>query len=149
MNVTPAVCAHTALITGSSTGIGKVLCVHLLEQGYAVVAMARRATDIQHPHLHSVCVDLADRAATAQAAADVARRFAITTFVHNAGVIRPSLLPEVNIDDLVMLTALHLGSAITLAQAVLPAMRAQRYGTHRADVVTRCPRPNFDPLIRP
>ena len=119
---------RTALITGSSTGIGKVLCGHLLQAGYEVVAMARRATDIAHPRLHSVCVDLADRAATAQAAADIAQRFAITTFVHNAGVIRPALLPDVSIDDLEILTALHLGSAITLAQAVLPAMRAQQYG---------------------
>jgi len=49
-------------------------------------------------------------------------------FVHNAGVIRPALLPDVNIDDLEVVTALHLGSAITLAQAVLPAMRAQQFG---------------------
>ncbi len=121
---------HTrvALVTGTSTGIGQVLCQHLLQAGYEVVAMARRATVIQHPRLHGVCVDLADRRATAQAAAEVAQRFAITTFVHNAGVIRPALLPDVTIDDLEALTALHLGSAITLAQSVLPAMRAQRYG---------------------
>ncbi len=119
---------RTALVTGSSTGIGKVLCEQLLHDGYDVVALARRPTDIPHPRLHSVCVDLADRAATAQAAAEVAQRFAITTFVHNAGVIRPALLDDVNIDDLEMLTALHLGSAITLAQALLPAMRVQHYG---------------------
>ena len=124
----PSAVPRVALVTGSSTGIGKVLCEQLLQEGYEVVAMARRPTDIDHPRLHSVCVDLADRAATAQAAADLARRFAVTTFVHNAGVIRPALLPDVNIDDLETLTALHLGSAITLAQAVLPAMRAQHFG---------------------
>ncbi len=118
----------TALVTGTSTGIGKVLCEQLLQDGYTVVALARRPTDIAHPRLHSVCVDLADRKATAQAAAEVAQRFAVTTFVHNAGVIKPALLPDVNVDDLETLTALHLGSAITLAQAVLPAMRAQHYG---------------------
>jgi NAD(P)-dependent dehydrogenase (short-subunit alcohol dehydrogenase family) len=58
----------------------------------------------------------------------VAQRFEVTTFIHNAGVIKPALLPDVNVDDLETLTALHLGSAITLAQAVLPAMRAQRFG---------------------
>lgn len=117
-----------ALVTGTSTGIGKVLCEHLLDSGHEVVAMARRKTEIEHPRLHSVSVDLTDRAATAQAAAEVTRRFAITTFVHNAGIIRPALLGEVKLEDLDALTELHLGSAITIAQAVLPTMRALGFG---------------------
>ena len=117
-----------ALVTGTSTGIGKVICEHLLASGYEVVAMARRATDINHPRLHSVSVDLTDRGATAQAAREMAQRFEVTTFVHNAGIIRPALLADVQLDDLYALTELHLGSAIALAQAVLPAMRAQHFG---------------------
>ncbi|MBC8055523.1 MAG: SDR family oxidoreductase, partial [Rhizobiales bacterium] len=38
------------------------------------------------------------------------------------------LLPEVKLDDLDMLLNLHLGSAVQLVQAALPAMRAARYG---------------------
>ena len=78
-----------ALVTGTSTGIGKVICEHLLGTGFEVVAMARRRTEIAHPRLHSVSVDLADRAATAQAAREAALQFEITTLVHNAGLIRP------------------------------------------------------------
>ncbi len=118
----------TALVTGTSTGIGKVICEHLLASGFEVVALARRPTDITHPRLHSLSVDLADRAATAQAAHELAQRFAITTVVHNAGIIRPALLADVQLDDLDTLTELHLGSAITLVQAALPAMRAARFG---------------------
>ncbi len=117
-----------ALVTGTSTGIGKVICEHLLASGYEVIAMARRSTDITHPRLHAISVDLADRAATAAAARDVAQRFRITTIVHNAGVIRPALLPDVQLDDLDTLAELHLGSAIALVQAALPAMRAKRFG---------------------
>ncbi len=118
----------TALVTGSSTGIGKVICEHLLASGCEVVAMARRPTEIDHPRLHSISVDLADRAATAQAAREAARSFEITTLVHNAGIIRPALLADVRLDDLDALSELHLGSAIALVQAALPAMRAQRFG---------------------
>ena len=118
----------TALVTGSSTGIGKVICEHLLASGFEVLAMARRPTDIAHPRLHNISVDLADRAATAQAAREAAQRFDITTLVHNAGVIRPALLADVKLDDLDVLAEIHVGSAITLAQAVLPAMRARRFG---------------------
>jgi 3-oxoacyl-[acyl-carrier protein] reductase len=117
-----------ALVTGSSTGIGKVICEHLLASGFEVLAMARRPTDIAHPRLHSISVDLADRATTAQAAREAAQRFDITTLVHNAGVIRPALLADVKLDDLDVLTEIHVGSAIILAQAVLPAMRARRFG---------------------
>jgi NAD(P)-dependent dehydrogenase (short-subunit alcohol dehydrogenase family) len=120
--------AGIALVTGTSTGIGKVICEHLLASGFEVVALARRPTDLSHPRLHSLSVDLADRAATAQAARELAQRFAITTMVHNAGIIRPALLADVQLADLDTLTELHLGSAITLVQAALPAMRAARFG---------------------
>ena len=69
-----------------------------------------------------------DRAATGQAAADVARRFDIAVIVHNAGVIRPSLLPDVKLDDLQALMELHLGCVIQLVQAALPGMKARRHG---------------------
>jgi len=69
-----------------------------------------------------------DRAATAQAVQELARRFAFTTVIHNAGVIRPALLSEVQLSDLDALVELHLGSAIQLVQAALPVMRARKFG---------------------
>ena len=117
-----------AVVTGGSAGIGKAICEDLLEQGYEVVSLARRRADIDHSKLHSIEVDLADRAATAQAVAELVRRFEVTTVVHNAGVIRPALLADVKLDDLDALVDLHLGCAIQLVQAALPAMRSQRFG---------------------
>ncbi len=117
-----------AAVTGGSAGIGKAICEELLAQGYEVVSLARRKTPIDHPRLHSIEVDLSDRAATAQAAAEMARRFEVTTVVHNAGVIRPALLADVKLDDLDMLVELHLGCAVQLVQAALPTMRAQHFG---------------------
>ncbi|SEA37337.1 SDR family NAD(P)-dependent oxidoreductase [Variovorax sp. YR216] len=117
-----------AAVTGGSAGIGKAICEDLLAQGYEVVSLARRRCEIDHPKLHSIEVDLMDRAATAQAAAELARRFEVTTVVHNAGVIRPALLADVKLDDLDALVELHLGCAIQLVQAALPTMRAKRFG---------------------
>lgn len=120
--------SRIAAVTGGSAGIGRVICEDLLAQGYEVVSLARRRADIDHPKLHSIEVDLADRAATAQAVAELAQRFDVTTVVHNAGVIRPALIADVKLDDLDALVDLHLGCAIQLVQATLPAMRAQRFG---------------------
>ena len=117
----------TALVTGTSTGIGRTICEHLLAQGMTVLALSRRPTTIDHPRLISVEVDLTDRQAT-RAAAELAQHHAISTFVHNAGVIRPALLADVQLEDLDTLTELHLGSAIAIAQAVRPGMRERGFG---------------------
>ena len=82
---------NVAVVTGGSAGIGKAICERLLAQDYEVVSLARRRSDIDHPKLHNIEVDLMDRRATAEVAGEVARRFAVTTVVHNAGVIRPAL----------------------------------------------------------
>ena len=117
-----------AAVTGGSAGIGKAICEDLLARGYEVISLARRPADIDHAKLHSIEVDLADRAATTQAVRELTSRFDVTTVIHNAGVIRAALLPEVQLDDLDALVDLHLGCAIQLVQAALPAMRARRFG---------------------
>ncbi len=117
-----------AAVTGGSAGIGLAICERLLADGYEVVSLARRKSPLAHPKLHSIEVDLMDRTVTAAAAAELARRFEVTTLVHNAGVIRPALLADVKLDDLDALVELHLGCAIQLLQASLPAMRQARFG---------------------
>jgi 3-oxoacyl-[acyl-carrier protein] reductase len=117
-----------AVVTGGSAGIGRAICERLLAQDYELVSLARRRSDIAHAKLHNIEVDLTDRAATAEAVQELTRRFAVTTVVHNAGVIRPALLPDVKLDDLDALVDLHLGCAIQLVQAALPAMKERRFG---------------------
>jgi 3-oxoacyl-[acyl-carrier protein] reductase len=119
---------NVALVTGGATGIGAEICRQMLAAGYEVISLSLGKPDQAHPKLHSIEVDLLDRAATERAAADVARRFAVTHLVHNAGAIRPALLPDVKLDDLEALTQLHLGSAITLVQAMLPSMKREKFG---------------------
>ena len=117
-----------AAVTGGSAGIGKAICELLLEQGYEVVSLARRASELAHARMHSIEVDLTDRQATGEAARELVRRFDVTTVIHNAGVIRPALLAEARLEDLDALVELHLGCAIQLVQAALPAMRSRRFG---------------------
>src|SRR5205085_7252460 len=88
-----------AVVTGGSAGIGLAICEQLLADGLDVVSLARRPCPIAHPKLHSVEVDLLDRAATAEVARSVVERFDVTTIVHNAGVIRPALLADVQLED--------------------------------------------------
>ena len=112
-----------AVVTGGSSGIGAEICRQMLEAGYEVISLARRKPAQSHARLHAVEVDLMDRSATERVATDIAARFPISHIVHNAGVIRPALLPDVAQDDLQALTQLHLGAALALVQAALPAMK--------------------------
>jgi 3-oxoacyl-[acyl-carrier protein] reductase len=128
MNATGTHMNRAAIVTGGNAGIGRAIVEHLLEAGYEVVSLDRRGGAPGHPKLHAIEVDLCDAAATRAVAAEVAARYAPTTLIHNAGVIRPALLPDVTHDDLIALTNLHLAAPVTLAQAMLPAMQAARFG---------------------
>jgi 3-oxoacyl-[acyl-carrier protein] reductase len=119
---------NVVIVTGGSSGIGDEICRQMIAAGYETISLALKRPDWSDARLHAFEVDLIDEKATAQIAAEIASRFAVTHLVHNAGAIRPALLPDVKNDDLHALTQLHLGSALLLAQAVLPGMRANRFG---------------------
>lgn len=117
-----------ALVTGGSAGIGKSICQHLLDAGYLVLNLSRRESSEKHGRLVDVPVDLADVEATRSTMAELSQKYEITNLIHNAGVIRPNLIEDVQIEDLHYLTNLHLSASILLAQGALDAMKKASYG---------------------
>ena len=115
----------TAIVTGGSAGIGGAIVQRLLERGEEVVCLDLQPSDLKVLH---VKVDLTDATSTRQAADEIVHSHKVTTVIHNAGVIRPALLPDVSLEDFNALVNLHLGAAITLTQAALPAMKEAGYG---------------------
>lgn len=119
---------YTAVITGGTRGIGAAIAHRMLDRGYRVVSLSLEEPDFAHENFAARTVDLLDKEAVREAAAEIAARESVTHFVHNAGAIRPALLEDVDADDLLALAQLHLGAAITLVQAFLPAMKAAGFG---------------------
>lgn len=117
---------RTVLVTGGSAGIGAAICEHLLNDNYHVISLARRPAP--DSRVESVEVDLADTDATRQIAEELTAKHRITSFVHNAGVIRENFLEDVEPEDLDFVAKLHLGAAITITQACLPAMKQEKFG---------------------
>jgi 3-oxoacyl-[acyl-carrier protein] reductase len=117
-----------AVVTGGSAGIGRAIARRLLDSGYDVISLDVQPSGLAHPKLRHVHVDLTDADATRHAAEEVTRDHAVTMVIHNAGVIRPALLPEVKLADLNALVNLHMGAAVTLAQAALPTMKNAGWG---------------------
>ena len=119
---------RTALVTGGSAGIGRSICEHLLDVGYTVINLSRRESGQSHDRLHDYPVDLSDVDATRCIIAIVTASHQVTTVVHNAGVIRPALVEDVDLADLDYLTRLHLSTGILLTQGTLDAMKAENFG---------------------
>lgn len=117
-----------AIVTGGSAGIGAAICHALAESGHAVISLSRRSTESMPFVTKSVEVDLMDPLATRQAAAELARTYPASIIVHNAGAVREKVLEEATMEDLTALFHLHMGAALTLVQANLAHMKAQRYG---------------------
>ena len=120
--------SNVAIVTGGASGIGAAIVRQMLNAGYEVVVLDRQPPQETHAKLHAVAVDLFDNAALTKVATDVAGRYQVTHLVHNAGTIRPASIEETKIEDLQALAQLHLGVALTLAQAVLPGMKARGFG---------------------
>jgi NAD(P)-dependent dehydrogenase (short-subunit alcohol dehydrogenase family) len=120
--------SNVAIVTGGASGIGAAIVRQMLNAGYEVVVLDRQPPQETHAKLHAVAVDLFDNATLTKVATDIAGRYQVTHLVHNAGTIRPASIEDTKIEDIQALAQLHLGVPLTLAQAVLPGMKARGFG---------------------
>lgn len=118
----------TAVVTGSSSGIGRDIARRMLDRGWRVVGLSVEAHDFEHERFETVKVDLLDEAAAKEAAAAIADRHAVTHVVHNAGLIWPNMLDDVKPEEIDGLTRLHVTSPMILTQAFVPSMRKSGFG---------------------
>jgi len=128
-----------ALVTGGSRGIGAAIAGALAEAGAAVAVNYRqRAEDA-----NAVVAGITSRGGRAMAiAADVSQSAAVTKMVekvaaalgpvdilvNNAGIAIVRGVDELSEDDFDRTITVNLKSAFLCTQAVIPAMRARRWG---------------------
>jgi 3-oxoacyl-[acyl-carrier protein] reductase len=115
----------TAVVTGSSSGIGHAIALVLLDQGWRVCGLDVSAPTIERAQFEAVQVDLCDSAATVAAARQVAGASAL---VHAAGVLRVGPLGQLNADAGALMWRLHVEAVARLADVLLPAMAAAGCG---------------------
>ena len=117
-----------ALVTGGTSGIGKAICDDLLDRGYQIVTIARHAPARARKSVTHYTADLADSAAAGAIGREIARRHAISHFVHNAGTSIGGSLENSRTADFDYSYRLHVDAAVALAQAIVPAMKKRGYG---------------------
>lgn len=114
-----------ALVTGTSSGIGKAIAGRLLADGWQVTGLDIAAPSLEGSAFTPVTVDLSE-AAAAEAAARQAGP--VRAWVHAAGVLRVGSLGFLEAADADLMWRLHVQAATRIANVVLPAMTAAGHG---------------------
>ncbi len=129
----------TALVTGSSRGIGRAIALAFSRAGAAVVvnylhreAEARSVEqEILSLGMKCTCIqaDVSKPKDVLRLAAEAEQRLGpVDVLVNNAGIIRPQALADITEQDWDEIVDGNLKSAFLMTQAVLPGMRARKWG---------------------
>ena len=139
MTIKPDLNGHTALVTGASRGIGAAIAIALAEAGAAVAVNYRERADQADAvvakiresggHATGIAADVSQAAAVAKMV-DLASSAlgAIDILVNNAGLAIVRSIDDLTESDFDRTIAVNLKSAFLCTQAVLPAMRAKKWG---------------------
>ena len=125
---------ETALVTGASSGIGRVTALKLAEKGFAVIAAARRKERLvemadQAEGITPVQVDLS-RPEDTEKFCDYLSQLPtpVSVLINNAGYSVRGALEDVSIEAAKRLFEVNIFALVRITQACLPPMRRQRKG---------------------
>ena len=114
------------VVTGASKGIGRAAADALAEDGWSVIGVARSSP--QHFPGIFIETDLGDRNQTKALAEDLAARGNVLGIVNNVGLAKHETISAVDPDVFAEVMDLNIRPALQLAKALLPGMRAARFG---------------------
>ena len=130
---------RVALVTGSSRGIGRAIALALAEAGadialnYLTRAAGAASAEAQIREMNRRCVSIQADVSVAKDAARLLgeceeRLGPVDILVNNAGIARPQAIEEITERDWDEVIAVNLKSCFLVTQAVLPGMRARKWG---------------------
>jgi 3-oxoacyl-[acyl-carrier protein] reductase len=128
-----------ALVAAASRGLGRAIAFELASEGAKLVLCARGAEGLESARgdiatrtgvdVHAVAADLSDRAQIERVASEALARFGqVDILVTNAGGPPAGLFETHSWDTWERAVNLTLRSAVELTRAVLPGMRARKWG---------------------
>ncbi|MFL4364481.1 oxidoreductase [Enterobacter asburiae] len=122
----------TALVTGASSGMGKVIARRLIQDGYQVYAAARsveKMNDLAQLGARPLRMDISrDEDILAAVNTIVSQTGGVDVLVNNAGFGLYGPVEEIGIDEARYQFEVNVFGAARLTQLLLPTMRARRSG---------------------
>ena len=123
---------HSALITGTSSGIGKATAELLLERGYRVIAASRQLKAMQDLKAQGATVlalDISSDVSRKEVAAQVMSQAGVPdVLVNNAGFGEIGPLETMPLDQARAMFEVNVFGLMDFTRLFLPAMRRQRRG---------------------
>ncbi|MGH2784737.1 MAG: oxidoreductase [Actinomycetota bacterium] len=124
--------SKSVLITGCSTGIGRVTAERLLKGGWKVTATARRVEtikDLADAGARVLALDVTDESSMSTAVKTVeAADGAVGVLINNAGYGLQGPVEEVPVDEMRRQFDTNVFGLVRMCQLVLPGMRRQGWG---------------------
>ena len=120
----------TWFVTGASSGIGKELCLQLVEKGYNVIAIARRLPKISHTNALNLSVDVTDVSAIETAINLGLEKFGkIDVVVNSAGISSYGTFEEETETEMRRVMEVNFWGAYNTISKLLPRFRQNKNGT--------------------
>jgi NAD(P)-dependent dehydrogenase (short-subunit alcohol dehydrogenase family) len=130
---------RSALVTGGSRGLGKAMARGFAECGAKVMICSRHEAELQaavreiseglDAEVHYVVTDMSKREEVdALAVAAIEAFGTVDILVNNAGVNTPQPIDEITDEAWDRVLEINLTSIMRLTRALVPAMKAQRWG---------------------
>lgn len=116
----------TAIVTGSSSGIGEAIAQVLLKNGYNVIGLSRRRGDIHHPLFEHLPCDLSDSAVVDILQKKLVELEDLEILVNAAGFGRFEPHEELNTKVITDMIAINLTTPILLANALLRPLKKSK-----------------------
>lgn len=120
------------LITGASSGIGKVSALQLLQEGHIVYGAARRVEQMQElvqAGGHALKLDVSEEAQIVAGVAQIiAEQGRIDVLFNNAGYGLYGAVEDISIEDAKRQFEVNIFGLARITKEVLPHMRAQKAG---------------------
>ena len=112
----------TALITGSSGGIGRATALALLSRKYRVIGISRTSAGIDDENFIELQTDLCDTAALERAVSELSREYPIDILINNAGVAFYGLHASLTPAMIQEMTVVNLEVPMLLSSLLLPQL---------------------------
>ena len=115
------------IITGTSSGIGFSLAEYFGKKGHRVYGLSRK--NIDNPYFVTIPTDITNKEQIDNAIAQIlAKENRIDFLINNAGMGMVGAVEDSSKEDITQLFNLNLIGAVQTMTAVMPKMRAQKFG---------------------